>query len=388
MAKQRLEIEISGNDSKFGAAADRTMLRLNKLGSAVSKMAGVFGIGLGASAVIGAAKGVASYASELQALSRRIGVGVEVFQKLEYAAKGYGGSLNDVASVLQRIAEIRIDAVRGGPNSEMAVMLDRLGVKFEDLQTMRVDQLFYKIAEAIRTAKTDQALLGEATKALGSAVNSLIPAMRQGIAGLGEEFEKLGGIIDEQTTKKISDAEGRLQRWWMRAKGMTAKEVVDTADIPADAWRNLKIMTSSVGQFFSDAFGLGPGKGMFEKRAMSIPDAWRAMRARWSGIGYADRMAGGHVFDTRSPEWSTYYGPANYDWQGPPAPDGYGAPDIIADAVKKQILPMPSRSADALARIGLFRGGSGDGVVQRQQLAEQRRANTYLASIASSLNVE
>jgi hypothetical protein len=330
MAKQRLDIEISGNDSKFGAAADRTMARLNKIGGAARSAMGMLGIGIGVSAL----KSVVDYGSKVSDLAQSLGISAENLQRMEYAASQLGLSLEEITKALTNMQRYAGEALGG--NQRYMDIFGRMGVSMEELKSLSPDALFFKIAKNVKEAGYSSQMMADGMTIMGRNGAMVLGAMRDGFADVARQADAAGVVIEEKVI-------GTLDR---------------LADTSAGAMKRLKAYA---------AVAIGMPVAAWER-------VWQVAGAMSAGMSLTqaiDLAAGMNV-------------------KGAARKSSGGAMDS-ADAVAAGATPSASSvstTADALAKIGLFSGGSSSIYINiaRQQLTELKKMSNATERVASSLS--
>jgi hypothetical protein len=120
----------------------------------------------------------------LSKMSDRTGVSVEALSELGYAATQSGASAEDLQGGFTAMSKMML---KGDEESKKTLAtLDRMGVSFEELQTLSPEERFNRLADAIADVSdpTEQAAL--AARVFGGAGESLLPMLKEGADGMDE----------------------------------------------------------------------------------------------------------------------------------------------------------------------------------------------------------
>lgn len=142
-------------------------------------------------------------------LSAKTGVSMTALQRWEYAAKQSGNTLDQVVTASLQLSK-RIEE----GDREVQEAIAGLGLSMASLQQLRPEDQFNAVAEAL--AKTsDQGQRASAAMALfGRSGADLLPTLTADMKALGDEAERLGVIVDEETLKAMDE----LGDSWQKAK--------------------------------------------------------------------------------------------------------------------------------------------------------------------------
>ena len=192
MASEDIIVRMGMDASGFNRGLQQAKVQSKEFKAGLDKIGGaIAGIGLTALT----AK-VVDYAGSLADMSSRLGVSTDDLQEFGYAAEQSGGSLEDVAAALGKMAVARAAALEGGEaGAAMMETFSKFGVTLGDLRTMRVEDLFRKIGGAVRDAADVQTVLNDATAIFGKNSANVLAAMRNDLDAAAESARKLGLII-------------------------------------------------------------------------------------------------------------------------------------------------------------------------------------------------
>ena len=163
-------------------------------GSVKSMIAGAF-----AGAGITGIKKIVDDMTELGRTAERLGVGVEAFQRLAYAAKQTGVDTERLADAMKDLDVKLTDGIaRGGSFAEL---IDELGMDMNALAEMPADKRMLAFADAIQNASGSLSRFG--ADEFGDAMFELLPLLEKGSEGILE----LGDSATTMSKQQIKAAE-------------------------------------------------------------------------------------------------------------------------------------------------------------------------------------
>jgi hypothetical protein len=146
---------------------------------------------------------------QFQDLANRFGITAESLQEIGNAASLSGGSVEDVAGAMNKLARNAGEAIGG--NTKLEATFARIGVSFQDLQTLSPQDLFYKLSQAISSgAIPANEQLAVASDLAGKSVGSLMETLRMGpdaIQGLGQSM----GVMSNETVSSLSELSDQIK---------------------------------------------------------------------------------------------------------------------------------------------------------------------------------
>lgn len=174
-------------------------------GSAASELAGVFGVGLGFAGLAATVGAVVSKLDEIGDRSEQLGVGVEFFQKMEFAAKRSGVSMDQVGAAIQKMKE-RIGSAGQGDTGAI-IAFKKMGLNFKELQALKPEDAFVKVADALSKVENQNLRAALAQDILGRGANNLMPILTK-LPELMEEASKKQIFTQDQIDKasQLADA--------------------------------------------------------------------------------------------------------------------------------------------------------------------------------------
>lgn len=190
--------------SKFNDSLKKSIAGFAKLGAAIAAAQG---------AAFAIAKRVADQNDQLAKLAPRLNTTTEEYQRLEFAAKDFGATSEDVTSSLRNLAKAQEDILRGKGDIEA---FGRLGINPSDFKNSA--DLLLVISDRIsRIQSTSEKI--NLLERIGISTNllQLLEAGSAKIRVLGQEFESYGALVSKEQ-KKLAD---EFQSTWLRTLTIT-----------------------------------------------------------------------------------------------------------------------------------------------------------------------
>ena len=361
-----IQILLALDASKFAAGATQAEKSVNKLVSGIgSRLGGYLGVGF----LAHQAMGIIRYADTVDDMSKKLGIGTDQFQELQYAAQKTGASVESFTSALRTLIKTQQDAITGGAGSEAFKPFATLGLSFTELERLSPDQLLYRVGDAFRNGSQEGRDLDAVITLLGRGAMDLMGALKEGLRDLGKEAHRLGQVMDEGIVAQLGAANDQLER---TKQGMT----VAFAPVVAFGGTVLTMALAGAAKLIQFQSGLLAGLGP--------KAAWEIANKLADDIIAPGIDTGPQAGLKRKPKpppptlWSRIGDPG--------AVKSWKAFSLLGEEPKT---PLTFGSADALARIGLFRGGYDPGERTRlQQLSELRTINNQLGRMLHSLEGE
>lgn len=202
-------------------AGKKTTLWGTALGSVKTVAAG-FIAGFTLDRVIGglanAAASTIAWGGALTDMAAKTGVSTTALQRWEYAAKQGGNTLDQVVKASGELSK----KLAEGQGSTVAA-LERLGLNLDTLRRMSPEQQFDEVAAALART-SDQGTRASASMALlGDSGKELLPTLTSDMKALGDEAERLGVIVDEQTLQAMDELGDAWQKMKDAGRGLLAE---------------------------------------------------------------------------------------------------------------------------------------------------------------------
>lgn len=160
---------------------------------------GIALVGLGLAAVNAAAK-----MDQLADSADRVGVGVERFQELSFAAKLAGVGADEMVGALDRLNNSIADAAKGTGTAKDTFRALGVAVKNADGSLRSTDAVFSQIAEKLSSIEDPAKRTQLAMDLFGRSGAKLLPMLKDGAAGLDDMAAKarsLGLVFDESVVR-------------------------------------------------------------------------------------------------------------------------------------------------------------------------------------------
>ena len=188
-------------------------------GDLVKRFGALFAVG----SAIQFGKVIVDTASKFHDLSVRLGISTAALQKLDFAAKQSGASVESFVVPFQRLAKSQIDALRSSGASRDAFAA--MGVTLQDLKSKSVEQLFFQIAAELAKGETNALQMATAMELFGRSAGEILPAIKEGLAEAADEAERFGAVMDDLTINKLDRFGDTVQKVWSGIVGFAAGRI-------------------------------------------------------------------------------------------------------------------------------------------------------------------
>jgi len=225
---------------------------------------------------------VIEFGSKIHDLSVRFGISTDALQEFDYAARLTGSSLDSFVGAIRKLTVSQVEAVRdGGP---LIKQFAALGVHIDDLKSKRPEEIFKQIAENIRAGNFSSEQFAALIKVMGRSADGILPAIREGLAGMAEELDRIGGKLGPDAIKHLDDYGDAWTRMTTKIRGAIAETVIAvgwfgrvTANALALAWaranNDIPAIEDAIVErtkLFPALFNKGPVKA--QDPLMGLPD--------------------------------------------------------------------------------------------------------------------
>jgi len=140
----------------------------------------------------------------------KMGVAVETFQHLDYAARQSGGSIEDMGKAFKALAVRQLDAKQG--NKQYLEAFERYGITLDELESKNPEQLFARIAEQVERGVNQANELADVQRLLGRSGTELLPTMQAGLGGAVAESMRIGAPMTAQQVRDYAAASDKLTK--------------------------------------------------------------------------------------------------------------------------------------------------------------------------------
>ena len=268
MAAGSIVIDLLMRTGSFETDTKRAEARLKALGKEAKQVGAAIGAAFGAAAVATAyfVKSQIDAADAATDAAQAVGLSVEAFTSLAYAADFGAVSQEELSGALVKLSKTAVDAAGGSKTA--AAGFDALGVsvKNADGSIKDVDALLSELAGKFAGYADGTAKTALATEFFGRAGAKLVPVLNlgaDGIANLRKEFAEFGLVLDTETSEaagKFNDNLGRVTFLVNGFAKLIAAEALpalnDTALILLDVVRNQDAMATGASAAASVLGGL------------------------------------------------------------------------------------------------------------------------------------
>jgi hypothetical protein len=236
MGTQSLEFKSGLDDSKFQAGLKRMETGAQKSTGKISGMMKGIGIMATATAVLGAAKGIANMTGDLSDQANQLNMNVESMQKLQGVMAQGGVDADKFVMGMQKIGMAMTTArEEGGPTLEN---FEKMGISFTQIADAGDDteKVFRLMADALEKSNGSLDVQNAALEIVGAKQGKMVGVMKAGTQA-----------IDEQA-KSVAILSARQVEYGDRV-----------ADVAEQKAKNLKIMAAEKALMGSQAIGVGGG---------------------------------------------------------------------------------------------------------------------------------
>jgi len=192
--------------SSVGIDVKKLRGRLGKARKAIGKFAK--GIAVVGAAVIGAAVGIFRFVQKttetidaLNKLATATGISIEELQRLEFAAGQSGAKTEDLTRGIRRLNQNLADIAGGGGKAAKDALAE-LGLTFEDLQGLPIEDKLGLIGDRINLLGDDIAAVTLSARIFGEEAGPRLQSLlKEGTAGIKELGAEANFLTQEQADK-------------------------------------------------------------------------------------------------------------------------------------------------------------------------------------------
>lgn len=206
---ETLTVYLTGVTTPLEKALKRATSYIGKFKSVVTSGAGMLGVGLGFTALIAGAKRLIDTMDGIGKAAGNLGIATEEYQKLSYAARRTNTPMQMVEMAMMKARKMSGDLAVG--NAEAAKTFGKLGLRLQDLQGLKTDELFGRIATALNYVKDPLERSAIQAKLFGESGEKLNNFLRDYNA-LGREAAARGMIIKDAEIKAAENLKDSLER--------------------------------------------------------------------------------------------------------------------------------------------------------------------------------
>jgi hypothetical protein len=198
-ALRRIERGTSTLEKETKKLGDTTKAEASTMSSALTSLGQRIVAVFAVERLISFGTQVVNTAGHINDLSAKTGLSTTAIQKFGYAANLSGSSIDAVANAISAMSR---NLVSGGGAVEA---LNKLGLSQRELLRLEPEQAFLRITEAIRSMKNPMEQAEVTMRIFGKGGKEILPAIKDGFAEAGDEAQRLGAVMSEQTVRDLDD---------------------------------------------------------------------------------------------------------------------------------------------------------------------------------------
>jgi hypothetical protein len=260
MANRSIKIELIVDSAgavqklrEFDGATTQTKEKATAASSAVDGLSSVITRYASAAAILAAVRSTIQFGDAIETMSLRTGIGTRELQKLSYAA-GQNGS--DIQTLTSAVGILQ-DRLAGGDDSAVKALKD-LGLNFDAIRRMSMDQVLYAVAGAVKGV-VDANKQVEISKGLfGRGGDALLPTLKSDLEGAGDRLERFGLLMGRDTVEAASGFDKGMKTVSLAIK----TTIADMITLGPHLQNVLKAIADPFGTKFPEAIGamIDPGQ--------------------------------------------------------------------------------------------------------------------------------
>lgn len=219
--RQRI-VDLNPAASKMSRVLDDVGLSGGKLTTVLT--AGTIGVAALVGGIAVGTRSIIKMGVELTTLRDKTGISLQGLQELNFIADQTNVGMNQVTD-----AVVRLGRRAAAELPEATKGLDRIGVSVEQLLSMRPAEQFSFIISEIAKLPTEAEQAAVSMAVFGDAGQQILPLIRSDVEGLREEFEQLGGGIEDdvlEAGRKFDDQMTSLKQNVMALTGQALGPLV------------------------------------------------------------------------------------------------------------------------------------------------------------------
>lgn len=210
------KLRAVGDAAKVGVGSGTSLLgTLTKLGGAV-------GIAFSVGSIVQFGKSVFETAGKINDMASQMGISTDAVQGFKEAAELSGSSLDAVGTAIGKMNA----NLAGGDKATVKALKDA-GLGFNDIRSMKPEDAFLAIADAIQKIDDPMKQVEVGRKLMGKGFDELLPAMKEGFRGVSDAASKMS----KETIKALDDAGDAWQRLSNKAVIVSGGLIAATMDL-------------------------------------------------------------------------------------------------------------------------------------------------------------
>lgn len=187
----------------------------------INKWAGALGIGLGIHEVVEFGRHVFETAGQVGDMATKLGTSTEFVQRAGYAANQSGSDIGTVGTALAKMNALLSEGEDGTINA-----LKKAGLEFDTIRSMKPEDAFYTITDAIKGIPDPMTRAEVAVKLFGKTGQELLPAIIDGFRDVGAAAT----VMSDSTVKSLKRASDDVQSFKDTLTALAANAFVAAGD--------------------------------------------------------------------------------------------------------------------------------------------------------------
>ena len=173
-----------------------------------------------------AAREAVNSVGDLVDASEQLGVSAETIGRMERVFEGSGAKAEDLRKGLLKLNDAQSDVKNG--NAESAAKFAELGISADEVKSMKLDDLFYRVADGM-AAMGDKGKAGSlALDLIGSKNARMIGVMKGGGDAIKKQMADVSGAVGDANSKAIDDTADAIVSGWSAVKGFVSTGIGST----------------------------------------------------------------------------------------------------------------------------------------------------------------
>lgn len=226
---------LMGN--RLGRQWGEVAARGQALSQSAQGIAQTFGaVSIAAGGAFYAMKRTADEIDRANDVAKKLGMSVEQYQKMGYAAQLNGASQEEMGQALQFLSQNMVEAING--SKEAATWFARVGIPLDKLKKMNAGQVFEAVADkfqavgdAGQNAEKKIAVMKAIMGRSGAELKQTLDLGSAGLKTFYQEAEKVGAVVGGSTAEAMADFNDNFDRLKFSIFGVMAS--ITKAALPA-----------------------------------------------------------------------------------------------------------------------------------------------------------
>jgi hypothetical protein len=211
-ASVKIGLDSSEIDSKLAALHERVA----QTGEGINRIGELIGVSFSAAGIVEATKSLVEFAVNIKHASDELDLSTDSYQGLVAAVQHGTGTAEDFEKAYGHLIQT-VEKSRAG-DVEATKSLNRLGVSWQEIKAMSVEEIFYKISDGVHDSTNKSRTFTDIVDVMGKTGKKLIPTLEQGAASL----KKFADSVPKVSSQQIDEVEKLETRW-------------------NEAWRNMEV---------------------------------------------------------------------------------------------------------------------------------------------------